>query len=323
MPHKFKPTTPNRSRIENQIIEASWCYYHDNLNQAQIAERLGVSRGTIVNYLNEAQARGYVRISLQSEVFRERQIADELRDKFGLKEALIAPSVPDNSAETLNRVARATADWLPTLLAPNDRLGVSWGETVYLVSNLAEQIPIPGLEIVQLVGSRATPMGFAAETCSANLAQKFAAKCINLHAPLVVDNAELATMLRQDSAIAAQLESVRNCNKTIFAAGTCDPDSHIAQIGIASQDLIAEYRAKGAMAVVCGRFLDADGNTISGEIDRRMIGVEIEDMHGKDMGLLTSAGLGRVDPIKATIKAGFTTHLVTCFETANELMKSD
>lgn len=43
---------------ENAVTEVAWLYYHDGLNQKDIAEALGISRATVVNYLQEARERG-------------------------------------------------------------------------------------------------------------------------------------------------------------------------------------------------------------------------------------------------------------------------
>lgn len=313
---------PTRSRIEDQIIEVAWHYYHDEMSQAEIAERLDISRSTVVNYLAEARRRDYVRVSLRPTTFSEREIAEELKSRYGLKDALVVPAVKNSASETLGRVARATADWLPTLLKPGDRLGVSWGETVFRVSVAAERLTLPDLEIVQMVGSRATPLGFAAETCSANLAQRFGATCISLHAPLVVQSSKLARMLKEEPVIAAQLDAVRNCNKTLFAAGSCTVNSHVVQSGVVTAEELADYLAKGAKAVVCSRFIDGEGRPIPGEIDDRMIGVTLDAMLGKEMSLLVSAGKDRVEPIQAAIEAGFASHIVTCSQTAWALLET-
>ncbi|NEU34530.1 transcriptional regulator, partial [bacterium LRH843] len=45
-------------RDDAPYIEAAWLYYHDGLNQNEIAERMRISRASVVNYLNEARARG-------------------------------------------------------------------------------------------------------------------------------------------------------------------------------------------------------------------------------------------------------------------------
>lgn len=315
-----KTPSAAQSRIEQQIIEAAWCYFHDDMGQAEIASHLGLSRSTVVNYLAQARANGYVRVSLQTDVFRERKIAEDLKAKFGLTDVLVAPSLANNAAANLRRVARIAADWLPELLGPGDSLGVSWGETIYQISKAVEKVMIPDLDIVQLVGSRATPLGFAAEVCSANLAEKFSANLINLHAPLLLESRELATMLQQEPVIAEQLRAVRNCNKIVFAAGSVNSESHVVRSGVVNQETLAAYVKKGAAAVICGRFIDSDGNPIPGEIDDRIIGTTIAELQGKELGLLAASGADKIDATRAAIKAGFTTHLATCSEIAAGLL---
>ena len=127
---------------ESIVIEAAWMYYHDGLNQSDIAALLKVSRATVVNYLQEARERGYIRISLKPDVFTSHQLAQDLRDRFNLQAAYVLPAGFNAPEESLMRVARGAAEWLPSLLTGGDRLGVAWGRTVYEVAKAVEQTKI-------------------------------------------------------------------------------------------------------------------------------------------------------------------------------------
>ncbi|MEO0830651.1 MAG: sugar-binding transcriptional regulator [Pseudomonadota bacterium] len=308
------------THTQDLIERAAWAYYHDGVKQSEIASQLQVSRASVVNYLAEARARGYVRVTMHPEVFSEHRLSAELADALGLRSVLVVPDA-SNPHRSLKRVAKAVADWLPGLLGSEDSLGVSWGQTIFEVADAASLAPIPGLTVVQLVGSLATPLGFAAETCSANLARQFRANCINLHAPLVLSTPSLAQQLAQEPVIAEQLVAVRSCNKTLFAAGSCGEDSHVVASGIVNRDQLREFLRKGATAVICGRFIDADGVPITSEMDDRMIGVSLPDMQNKDLGLLVASGPDRAGPARAAIKGGYVTHLATCTKTARELLR--
>lgn len=307
------------AQTQDLIERAAWAYYHDGVKQSDIASKLQVSRASVVNYLAEARARGYVRVTMHPDVFSEHQLASELTDALGISAALVVPDAA-HPRQSLTRVAKAAADWLPGLLAADDRLGVSWGQTIFEVADAASLSPIPGLTVVQLVGSLATPLGFAAETCSANLARQFRARCINLHAPLVLSTAALAAQLAQEPVIAEQLSAVRSCNKTLFAAGSCTIDSHVVASGIVTPKQLNAFLKKGAAAVVCGRFIDTEGRPIASEMDDRMIGASLPDMQHKDMGLLVASGPDRAGPARAAIKGGYVTHLATCAATARTLL---
>ncbi|WP_298812909.1 sugar-binding transcriptional regulator [uncultured Roseibium sp.] len=306
---------------EDAIVEVTWCYYQDGMNQNEIAERLGISRATVVNYLAEARKRDYVRISLDTDVFRNQDLARRLVDRFGLRDAVVIPSSPDGAEKSLERVTRVVADWLPGLLEPGDRLGVAWGETVYRVAEAAPRISMENLTVVQLVGSRPAALGFAAETCSATLARRYGAHCVNLHVPLVLSSKDLVERLRQEPVIEAQLRAVANCNKTIFACGTCGDDSHVVHTGLLDRADIDACAAQGAIGVICGRLIDHNGQGLNRDIEDRMIAVTLDQMRNKDMGLLVGSGPDRAEPMLAAIRGGYATHIATCSSTAADLLK--
>ncbi|MEM9632406.1 MAG: sugar-binding transcriptional regulator [Pseudomonadota bacterium] len=310
-----------RSRSqEDAILEVTWCYYQEGMNQNEIAERLGISRATVVNYLAEARKRDYVRISLDSDVFRNQELARGLVDRFGLQDAVVIPSSPGGADQSLDRVTRVVADWLPNLLEPGDRLGVAWGETVYRVAEAAPRITMEDLTVVQLVGSRPAALGFAAETCSATLARRYGAHCVNLHVPLLLSDKGLVERLKQEPVIRMQLQAVADCNKTIFACGTCQSESHVVQTGLLDRDDIADCASKGAIGVICGRLIDHDGNGLNREIEDRMIAVTLDQMRNKEMGLLVGSGPQRAEPMLAAIRGGYATHVATCSDTAAAIL---
>ncbi|WP_428647101.1 sugar-binding transcriptional regulator [Roseibium sp.] len=311
---------PRPRSQDDAIIEVTWCYYHEGMNQNEIAERLGISRATVVNYLSEARKRDYVRISLDTDIFRNHELARRLVDRFGLADAVVIPSSTAGPEQSLDRVTRVVADWLPSLLEPGDRLGVAWGETVYRVAEAAPRITIDDLTVVQLVGSRPAALGFAAETCSATLARRYSAHCVNLHVPLLLSDKELVDRLKQEPVIQSQLQAVADCNKTIFACGTCTADSHVVHTGLLDPAEIGPCADKGAIGVICGRLIDQDGNGLDRDIEDRMIAVTLDQMRKKDMGLLVGSGPNRARPMLAAIRGGYATHLATCSDTATELL---
>lgn len=305
-------------RQERAILDATWSYYHEGLNQNQIAEKLDISRASVVNYLSEARKRDYVRVSLDPRIFSEHKLASALTEKFHLKAVSVVPSSYD---ATEKRVAKMAADWLPHLLEKGDSLGVAWGETIFQLSEAASQQSIEDLQVVQLVGSRPAAKGFSAEVCSTLLAQRFGALCINLHVPLLLSDKSLAGRLLSEPVIVDQMNAVNSCNKVVFACGTCTPDSHIIKTGLIGEaELAGHVGERRATGVICGRLIDADGQPIRTRNEERMIGVSLEKMKGKKMGLLVGSGKARVAPMLAAIRGGYATHLATCDETARQLL---
>jgi deoxyribonucleoside regulator len=309
------------SRHDDLIKEAAWLYYHDELNQSEIAERMQLSRASVVNYLSEARDRGWVKLYLDSDVFLGHRFAAELCKAYGLKEALIVADASGEPALAESRVVHAAADWLPRLLEPGDRLGVSWGETIFRLAQTVPRQIIQDLTVVQLLGSRPAALGFAAETCTTILAQQLGAFCLNLHVPLLLSDKDLADRLRNEPVVAQQLDAVANCNKTVLACGTCDADAHIVRTGLLGSKDMARFRDQGATGVICGRLIDSEGRAVPAEIENRMIGVTLDQMRGKQMSLLVASGKDRARSARAAILGGFATHLATSASIARTLLE--
>ena len=321
LPAKPAPLEKGGARTEAAIVEAAWLYYHEGLNQNDIADRMKISRASVVNYLSEARLRGWVRVHLDSEVFLANRLSEALREAYGLSQVLVVPDDPVDAGAELARVARAASDWLPRLLEPGDRVGVSWGETVYQMAQQMSANPIEDLTFVQLLGSRPAALGFAAEACTSIIAQKLGGDCITLHVPLLLSSKAVRNTLLDEPVVAEQIAALATCNKTILACGKCDLDAHIVKTGLISADSVAEYQAKGAVGVICGRLIDGAGAPVPAAMEERMIGVSLEQMRGKDMALLVAAGRDRAMPARAAILGGYVTHLATSASIARELLE--
>lgn len=303
-------------------LEVAWLYYHDGLNQQAIADRLGLSRATVVNHLQEARARGLIRVSLDEAAFRDHALAIALCERFGLEAAWVVPDEGLEEEERFRRVVRGGADWLPSLLGPGDRLGVAWGRTVHDLAEALAPHRIEDLTVLQLMGSMATPYGFTAEACSTLLAQQLGARCINLHAPAILSRADLAAALREEPILRTQLDQLGSVNKLLFSVGTVRPDSHVVLSGLATREDLARMTARGAVGVICGRFVDAAGQPIHDPVEDRMIGIPLERLVGLEMGILVTPGHDKVAATHAAIRGGYVTHLVTGASIAAALLSS-
>ena len=319
MPALSTRRTPRQVTGDDILVETAWLYYEDRLNQTDIAQRLDVSRASVVNYLQEARERGYVQVRLSAETFTGHRLSRALSDRFGLAAAYVLPEGA-TPAETDARVVRGAADWLPHLLAPGDRLGVAWGKTIYDVAECLEPRPIPDLTVLQLVGSMATPYGFSADVCSSTVARKLSARCINLHVPAVLSDARTAALLRKETLIAAQFAEVERCTKSLFAVGSCTPESHVVSSGVATRQDLDWYLGQGAAGVLCGRFIDAAGAPIRGPLDARMMGVDLGRLRHLSAGILVSVGPERVPATIAALRGGYVTHLVTSTASAEAML---
>ncbi len=320
----MKPEGGRRMQREqhpsNKIIaEVAWMYYVRNLNQGEISDALSISRPTVISYLKLAKERKIVGIQVSPEHYRINATADALREKFGLDSVHIVPA-EGREGETLTRaVCEVAAYHLPNFLQEGDTLGVSWGQTVYFVSEFVPNWPIKDLTVRQLLGSLANPLLSTSESCTTEIARRLSAHCITFNAPAVVSSSTLAKSLRAEPIIRDQLEGIRSCNKSLFSLSPCTPDTHVVQFKIATAEEVDSYRKRGAIGIIAGRFIDVDGQAVRGELDDRLVGVD-HDLLRTMKGLLVVSGRSKRDATRAALRGGFADHLVADLELASLLL---
>lgn len=291
------------------VAEAAWLYYVKTLTQSEIAKELGVSRPTVISYLKLAKERQIVCVKITGEHFRLNALSDALRSRFGLVEAQVVPDEGQDGEALTRLVCEAAAQALPDFVSPGDELGVSWGQTVWFVSENVPWWPVEQLTVRQLIGSMANPLLPTSESCSTEIARRLSGACVNLNAPAVCSTAELARMLRAEPIIAEQLANLRRCTKALYSLSPCTPDTHVVQFKIAAEADIADYVERGAVGIIAGRFIDRKGAPVLGPLDDRLIGADHETLR-RMTGLLVVSGLDKLEPTLAALRGGYVDHIV-------------
>lgn len=73
-------------------LRAAWLYYNQGMTQKDVAEKLGISRSTVIRLLDEAMKRSEVQIWINEGIEDFVELAGRLEAAYGLDEAVIIPS---------------------------------------------------------------------------------------------------------------------------------------------------------------------------------------------------------------------------------------
>ncbi len=74
------------------IVKIAQLYYEQDMTQAQIARELGIYRTTISRLLKRGREQGIVTIAINYDYNENLWLEQQLKQKFGLKEAVVASS---------------------------------------------------------------------------------------------------------------------------------------------------------------------------------------------------------------------------------------
>ena len=307
------------TEFDDAVMWAAWLYYADQLTQSEIAKKLRVSRATIVNYLQEARERGIVSVSISPKAGSRTNVARALMERFGLEGAFVIPSGEDR--DLAQRLGDAGARVLADQIEDGDTIGVAWGRTVLAAADrISLSRPVKDVTVVQVSGSSTGQPDFSAELCTSLLSNRIHARCVNLLAPAVLSTRELKAMLLAEPVLKKQMDLVHSTNRILFGVGDIGPKSTVRASGIASEAEIDDYLARGAVAVIIGRFINAEGACVGGNHDERMVGITLAELKQVPSRICLAGGLAKTAAIAATLKAGYATHFVTDLATGEALL---
>lgn len=122
-----------------------------------------------------------------------------------------------------------------------------------------------------------------------------------LYAPLLVDRVETADDLRRQPVIAAALQMAGALDVAVVAIGAWKAGES-AVWDRTSPSLRAACADAGAVAEFSGLFVGADGETVSTPLNRRVIGVTMEQLRSAQTVIGFAAGAARADAVRAAAR---------------------
>ena len=312
-------------------LRAAWLYHHHGLTQKDVAERLGVARGTVIRLLEEAQRRSEVRIWIDEGDAQCTRLAVELELALGLDEAVVVPQAPgrgsesdtetgSGSATAIHRANAADSDgpidgdgtsravglalgkFLSEALTDRMTIGVGWGRT--LTASLAGFRPprLEGMKVLSLLGGTvhtdfASPVEFAWR-----LSSLLDARCYLYPAPVIVDSIETKQHLLDQCGLGRLHEMADTMDLAVVSVGDTGASTPSLGSQLVSPTELAELVAGGAVADVMCNFLDARGRTVAHSVNERVMSIGLEAVRAARHVLIAAGGAHRATAIAAAIR---------------------
>ncbi len=307
------------------MLRAAQLYYRLNLTQDEVGKRLGVSRFKVGRLLDRALRESAVRIEIVHPDARLVELEDALVRTFGLRSAVVVDvpttgSPPDDELLARERVAAAAAAHLAAI-RPQGAIGVSWGRTMLELAAHLRPGWSTATEIVQLNGAISRS---ARPTRAQEVVEQFGittgAAIRLMAAPAIVGSPELRDALEGDPSVGETLAAARSAPTAVFGMGVLGPDSvHVASGYVGDAELAALADA-GAVGDILGRFLSQDGRIALPSLDRRTVGLPLDELRSKALRVGVAPGAGRGPIALAALRAGYVNVLVTDEATAEWIL---
>lgn len=300
------------------MVRVAELYYDEDKTQDEIGALLGVTRWKVGRLLAQARERGIVRIEIAHPRARRLGAERELRERFGLKDAVVVPvAEPVRSS-----VARAAADYLTALRPVPRTLGISWGRTLDEVASHLQPGWSRGVNVVQINGGVSlNRRPGTASTTAAAIAEKAGGQATLLPSPAILERLETKRAIEADRTVAGVLERATAASAYLYSAGAADASSVLVESGYLEPQDVTELVRKGAVGDLVGRFIDANGNPVDPGLDERTVGLGLDHLRAADTAILVVAGEAKHDVARAVVASGLCSVIVTDEATATALLE--
>ncbi len=302
---------PRRSRRAAAAYAAARLHFEKGLSQADIADRLSVSRSTVSRLLTQARESGIVRIELHSPV-PEPALREELTEALSLRRIVLAPGGPGGARSRL--VASALKELADLEFRPGQVLALGWGRSLWELAG-ARLPPLDGVRLVPAVGGvEQTERPFQSNEIVRRAAEHSGALAHLLHAP-ALPGAELRRALLADPAIEAVTRLWDRLDAAIIGIGVPagQPGSygppHVA-------DAATQAAFRHAAGDVLTRYFDLAGRPVAYPAEEGLLAITREQLRAAGTVIGVAAGPEKARPIVGAARAGLIDVLVTDGDTA-------
>ena len=304
------------------LAQVASMYYEDNLNQDEIARRIDISRSTVSRMLQEAREAGVVEITVHYPWRNVPEIEADLIARFHLRQARVLLGRGRPYEEILRGLGVLAARYIESILIDGATLGISWGVAVYsTVRTLRPDRRLP-ITVVQMVGAvgEGDPL-IDGPDLARLLASVYGGEYRYLHAPLIVEDAHAREVLLQEPRIRETLSLAHRADVALVGIGAPSPEVYsLLRAGYIDREELAQLRAHGVAGDVCARHYDAYGRVLDIELNRRIVGIELEALHDIGQVIGVAGGEAKAEAILGALRGGHVNVLITDDVTARKVL---
>lgn len=305
------------------MVKCSQMYYEEHLNQGEIAEKLQISKSSVSRILSAAKKAKIIKITVNNPIKNQYiQLEKELEKRFDLKEVIVVDSMADEPEEIKKELAKASAEYLERIIKDGQTIGVTWGTTLNKIKNYINNDKKRDITFLPLVGGIGeTNINIHPNSIALGLARKFKGDCKLLHAPSIVDDPVRKDMLIEDKNIQSLFKLMKDVDISLMGIGyPLLNTSTLLESGYFTMKYIKKLEELGAIADISSLFIDKYGKGDNFELNRRVIGIDLEDIKKIPLKIGIAGYVAKKRAILAALVGGYIDVLITDENTAEAIL---
>lgn len=296
-------------------------YYYQDINQAQIATELNLSKPTVSRLLKRAKKDGYIKVELNFPTTYQKSLGDQLAAAFGIRKAFVYDTQLTNKHLIIEEMSEQISLFLDDLIQDGQTIGLAWGRTLYQLSEHLKGSQKKDTKVIQITGGAArNSMVTNSEAIVLNFSRSYGSEWFQLPVPAFVDSEEIALALKKDRQIKHVLDSFDKLDIALFSVGEIHKNAIVVEAGYFGEEDFLDLLEKGVVGDIVGTFLDKDGKVLDLGLSKRHIGISAQQLQKVESKVCVAIGEEKRDVLKAALLGGYVDYLFTDTVTAKEML---
>ncbi|MFD1704262.1 sugar-binding transcriptional regulator [Methylopila henanensis] len=298
------------------MVRAAWLYFVGEMNQSEIADRLGLSRVKVNRLIAAARAEGVVHVRIVHPSVEMIALENELCCAFGLDACSVTPASGQEErgeSEIDKRfVAIAAAETLARAVAakPDGVFALSWGTTMAAVAQAYRGPRAPRARFVSVMGSLTRKAASNPFEVVHRVAERTGGEGYFLPAPYLADTIADRDVLVAQRTVRTALDLANAADVAMSGVTEATLESFLVAQKLISEDELRDARAAGAVGSFAGLFFDAEGAFVDCDVNRRRVGVPGDTFRTRCT-IGVASGRLKTESVRAALKGRIFRHLVT------------
>lgn len=242
------------------------------------------------------------------------ELEEELRRRFGLKQAVIVAGDSDDSPHVKQELGRAAASILRRYVTKGDIIAVTGGSTMAQIAERMTPSPqFKGCLFVPARGGLGERVELQANTIASAMAKRTGAQYRMLHVPDHLGE-EAYQSLIQDPTVSDILADIRKARIVLHGMGDALVMARRRRVDERTMTSLLE---EGALAEAFGYYFDEQGRVVH---NMPTVGLRIEDIDNAELRIGVAGGASKGRAIAAVMRHGQEDVLVTDEAAAEQML---
>jgi len=314
----------NESEKRKLITKIAKLYYYGNMKQADIAKMMGISRPKVSRLLSQASQFNIVRIEIKDNSFYDTDIAEKLRDHFGLQYVKVVPS-GQIIEESKDNIGIAASEYLNEHVFDGIHIGIAWGTTVNAFINRFHTSKVyPRSKVLQLTGGTySQSLHMDGRELTKTLAQKLGGGFSVIQAPLIVHNPDLKRLMLQEPETKEHFRLMEKLNIAFIGIGSSNYKKSIIYRAKYVSAATAKKMYDSGLCDICGHQIDINGKEPYPQLSECHIGISLQELTKVPLVIGLCTGKDKLRSIISAIHGRYISGLIIDEVAAISLMEDE